>query len=168
MTNREATYWVEKLHLRRHPEGGYFREIYRSPELFSRDALPPRFEGARSTITLIYYLLPGTEFSALHRLKSVETWHFLAGSPLELHIIGGDGGYSLRRLGPDPDRGEQLQAVVEPGCWFGARVPDRDSYSLVGCGVVPGFDFSDFELGRREDLAGRFPQHREIIGRLTH
>src|SRR6266404_9974186 len=74
-----AAYWIERLQLTPHPEGGYFRETYRSPELVAPDALPARFPGARAFSTAIYFLLPSNEVSRLHRLRSDELWHFYAG-----------------------------------------------------------------------------------------
>ena len=164
---KDAVYWIRNLGLIEHPEGGYFREIYRSPEAISKDSLPARYQGGRSFSTSIYFLLMRDQFSALHRLKSDELWHFYMGSPLTIHIVDEDGNYSTTKLGRDLEKGEVFQTAIEAGSWFGAAVDDVFSYSLVGCTVAPGFDSADFELGDREELSKRYPEHRTIIERLT-
>jgi predicted cupin superfamily sugar epimerase len=164
---KDAGYWIKNLELIEHPEGGYFREIYRSPEAISKDSLPTRYEGDRSFSTSIYFLLIQEQFSAFHRLKSDELWHFYLGSPLAIHIIDEDGNYSTAKLGKDFEKGEVFQTAIKAGSWFGAAADDVSSYSLVGCTVAPGFDFADFELGDREELSKRYPEHRAIIERLT-
>jgi predicted cupin superfamily sugar epimerase len=161
------TEWIASLRLVPHPEGGFYRETYRAQETIEADHLPARFGGRRVHSTAIYFLLPGDHISALHRIKSDEVWHFYAGSALTLSIIHLDGRLAEPRLGPNPERGETFQAVVPAGCWYGAAVDDRESWALVGGTVAPGFDFADFELGDREELLARFPQHRPTILRLT-
>jgi uncharacterized protein len=163
----DARFWVEQLGLRPHPEGGYYRETYRSPVVIGKEALPAQFAGPRSVATAIYFLLSGEDFSALHRLKSDEMWHFYAGDALEVHIISLAGMHSLVLLGADPRRGELLQAVVPAGSWFGSRLQKGDSYALVGCTVMPGFDFEDFEMAKRAEMTARYPQHSELIRQLT-
>ncbi|MCP4130007.1 MAG: cupin domain-containing protein [bacterium] len=160
-------YWVEKLHLQEHPEGGFFKETYRAHEQADAAALPDRFSGSRSFSTAIYFLIPGVSFSAFHRIKSDEIWHFHTGSTLTIHFISPDGSYSKLLLGDNPDEGEFFQAVVPAGYWFAATVNNQDSFSLVGCTVSPGFDFTDFELGNRDNLTELFPQHKGIIAQLT-
>ncbi len=164
---KDAAYWIEKLGLAKHPEGGYFRETYRSSETLEKGALPSRYGGTRSFATAIYYLLQGHESSSLHRIRSDELWHFYCGASLTIHMIDHEGTYSATRLGNDPEKGEVIQAVVPEGCWFGATVDDPASYALVGCTVAPGFDFSDFELGKRKELIDRFPEHLVLIEKLT-
>lgn len=163
-----AAYWIERLRLSRHPEGGYYRETYRSSETVSAAALPSRFgAGERSISTAIYFLLDGNDFSAFHRLKSDELWHFHAGSTLTVHIIGADGSYQVQRLGNGNGEGEEFQAAISAGSWFAAELERKDSFALVGCTVAPGFDFSDFEMADRDTLIRVFPGHRRIIERLT-
>jgi uncharacterized protein len=164
---KDAAYWVRALQLKKHPEGGYYRETYRCAETAPAQALPPRFDGPRAFSTAILYLLRGGEFSAFHRLRSDEVWHFYDGHPLTLHVIDPQGQLVTLRLGDNPSRGTSLQAVVAAGCWFAAELEARRGFALVGCTVAPGFDFADFELAGREALAGLYPQHRALIARLT-
>ncbi len=163
----DARAWIERLHLQKHPEGGYFRETYRSEEAIARDHLPARFGGERALSTAIYFLLEGGDFSALHTLKADEVWHFYAGSRLILHVIDPGGHHTELRLGRGMAAGEEPQAVVRAGHLFGAVVDDPASYALVGCTLAPGFDFADFAMPTREALCARYPQHRALIERLT-
>ena len=165
--NKTASYRIKELGLQPHPEGGYFRQTYRAETTIARAALPAGFAGDRAASTAIYFLLEGQNFSGFHRLKSDEVWHFYAGSPLLVHVIDPAGSYSCVHLGPDPDSGQVFQAVVRAGCWFASHVEDWTSWALVGCTVAPGFDFEDFEMARRESLSREYPQHREIVQRLT-
>jgi predicted cupin superfamily sugar epimerase len=159
--------WIDGLQLRRHPEGGWFRETYRSEEVMSHAALPPRFGGDRAFSTAIYFLLDGDDFSALHRLKQDEVFHFYDGSALTLHVIDPLGSYSMVQIGRDLAAGAFPQAVVKAGCLFGAAVSDPRTFALVGCTVAPGFDFADFEMPDRQELLRKLPQHRQVIERLT-
>lgn len=168
LLSAEAARWIERLDLRPHPEGGYFRETYRAAESVARAALPSRYDGSRVFMTAIHFLLPSGEISSLHRLRSDELWFFHAGSALTLVTLADDGALAEMRLGPGADRGERWQATVAAGHWFGAMVEALDSFALVGCTVAPGFEFVDFELGERAALLRRFPQHRATIERLTH
>lgn len=162
---RDAKYWIEHLELTRHPEGGWFRESYRCAETAPARGLPDRFGGPRSFCTAIYFLLERGDISALHRLKSDEIWHFYEGDPLAVHVIDPRGESFELLLGRDAGRGERLQAVVPAGCWFGAE--SRGNFSLVGCTVSPGFDFSDFQMAGRTELTGLFPHRAGLIERLT-
>ncbi len=164
---KDAQYWIEKLNLQTHPEGGHFRETYRSSERIAANALPPRFGGERTLSTSIYFLLEHEEVSHFHKIKADEIWHFYAGTGLTLHAIDGDGNYSERKLGPDYENGDEFQLMVPGGIWFGASVLDTSSYALFGCTVAPGFEFEDFELARRDKLTELYPQHQAIIERLT-
>jgi predicted cupin superfamily sugar epimerase len=163
----DAQRWIEQLGLVLHPEGGHYREVYRSAEVVPRAALPPRFGGDRAFCTAIYFLLQGEDFSALHRIKQDEVWHFYDGAGLTVHVLDQGGAYSSLRLGRNLDAGERPLGVVPAGRLFGASVSDGRSWSLVGCTVAPGFDFTDFELPRRDELCRLYPQHRALIERLT-
>ncbi len=164
---KTAQHWIDKLNLIAHPEGGYYRETYRAELSIPKEALPSHFTGARLVSTAIYFLLDGGNFSAFHRLRSDELWHFHSGSPIVVHVIEPDGGSSEILLGSNPDAGEVLQAVVKAGCWFASRVRDPKTFALAGCTVAPGFDFADFELGKRAELLRLYPQHRCLIESLT-
>jgi predicted cupin superfamily sugar epimerase len=166
MPTETAQNWIDRLHLQPHPEGGYFRETYRAPLTLPRSALPGH-GGDRAASTAIYFLLAGDQFSAFHRIRSDELWHFYAGSTLIVHVITPDGEYRQIRLGSSADQGEHFQAVVPAGCWFGSSLLDPNKYALVGCTVAPGFDFADFEMAKRDELIAHYPQHRAIIERLT-
>jgi len=163
---RDAKYWIEKLQLEPHPEGGYFRQTYKSDLLIPGEALP-EFGGPRAASTAIYFLLEGENFSAFHRLRSDEMWHFYAGSPLVVHVISAASEYSSILLGDDPQAGQIFQGVVPAGCWFASHVADWKSWALVGCTVAPGFEFADFEMARREELVREYPRCSELIQRLT-
>lgn len=158
---------VRKMNLTPHPEGGYYKEIYRSTRLISENELSPHFSGPRSFCTSIYFLLTSANFSAFHRIKQDEIWHFYAGFPLTVHVIYPDGNYVAHRVGMQLNSNIEPQLVVPAGCWFASSVEDTDSYAFVGCTVAPGFDFEDFELANRADLIAIYPQHAEIIARLT-
>ncbi len=160
-----AKYWIRKLKLAPHPEGGFFREVYHAPERLERRCLPKRYDGQRPFSTSIYFLLAGLDFSAFHKLKSDEVWHFYAGAPLTLVMITPTGRVRKIHLGPRSRNG--FQYVVPRGVWFASICDDPKSYSLVGCTVAPGFDFRDFELARRQDLVKRFPRHRSLVVRFT-
>jgi predicted cupin superfamily sugar epimerase len=179
---KDAKYWIEKLSLEAHPEGGFYHQTYQADLVLAREALPPQFSGPRAASTAIYFLLEAENFSAFHRLRSDEVWHFYQGAPLVVHVIEDEGRnelglnvhssepggrYSQILLGSDPEAGETLQAIVKAGCWFASQVKDRHSFALVGCTVAPGFDFEDFELAKRKDLTRLYPQHRKVIEKLT-
>ena len=164
---KDANYWINKLNLKEHPEGGYYNETYRSDESIEKTALPARFDCTRSFSTAIYFLLKGDKFSAFHRFKSDELWHFYTGSSITLHIIDHNGKYNQIILGSDYENGETFQAVIKAGFWFGATVNDRLSYALVGCTVSPGFNFNDFEIGNSKTLIKKYPSNRSIIEKLT-
>jgi predicted cupin superfamily sugar epimerase len=159
--------WVERLDLQKHPEGGYYRETYRGADLVNQDQSLSRYSGKRNTSTAIYYLLMGQDFSAFHKLKSDEIFHFYAGSALDVHIISEQGDYSYVKLGNNPDNNEVLQLVIPYGNWFASAVSEAESYSLIGCTVSPGFDFHDFFLGEKDNLLNLYPQHTQIINRFT-
>ncbi len=164
---KDAAYWIERLELEKHPEGGYYRETHRSIETIGAAHLPERFGGDRRISTAIYFLITGDRPSYLHRLKSEEIWHFYTGSPVALHIINTEGRHSRLRLGCHPEKGEVFQGIIHAGAWFGALVDDPEGYALVGCTVAPGFDFADFEMGDRAQLLEAYPQHRQIIELLS-
>lgn len=158
-----AKEWIEKLKLLPHPEGGYYKETYRSKE----DSEFDRFDGKRSISTAIYFLLEGKDKSHFHRIQSDELWFFHEGETLEIFVLKEDK-IDVILLGKNLDQGEALQAIIPAGLWFGARVKDQLGYALVSCTVAPGFDFKDFELGKRKELLSLFPQHAAIVGELGY
>lgn len=158
---------INNLELLPHPEGGYFKETYRSEGSINQNALNGSFSGNRSYCTGIYFLLTSDTFSALHRIKQDEMWHFYDGGTLLVHVITPEGEYYTITLGKDFENGEVPQAVVPAGCWFGASVKDDNDFSFVGCTVAPGFDFEDFELAKEQEISQQFPQHSTLIKTLT-
>lgn len=160
-----AEYWIKHLNLLPHPEGGYYKETYRSAEQIPSAGLPDRFPGTRHFSTAIFFLLRSSDRSLFHRIKSDELWHYHAGSPLYVYVLKDD--LEVFTLGPNLRNGESLQVIVPANCWFGAKVAHPDSYTLSGCTVAPGFDFNDFEIGKRNELLKTFPAHHDIIRALT-
>ena len=161
--HQEANILIEKLSLLPHPEGGYFKEIYRSQQ---SSQLGKPYNGQRSFSTSIYFLLTSDQFSAFHKISQDEIWHFYKGSPIHLHIIYPEGKYQLVKIGNNLEKGEVPQYVVPGGHWFAAEVINPNSYSLVGCTVAPGFDFLDFELAKQNDLTTICPQQKKLISQL--
>lgn len=162
---KPIAYWIERLKLREHPEGGWYAETYRSQAVHAGSG--EDFPTGRSYATGIYFLIAPGMFSAFHRIRSDETWHFYAGGPLEIYVLCPEGRLEIKKLGVDLDRGEAPQHVVSARSWFASAVAPGASYSLVGCTVAPGFDFRDFELAERETLSAAYPDHAGLIGRLT-
>ena len=141
-------------------EGGYFVESYRSAE-----KMPPG--EARSLATAIYYLLTPDTFSAMHRLRSDEVYHFYLGDPVEMLNLHPDGTAETITLGPDMLSGMRLQAVVPKGVWQGSRVIPGGRFALLGTTMAPGFDPADYEHGVRGELLKSFPDARDLITALT-
>jgi predicted cupin superfamily sugar epimerase len=158
---------IQTLQLKPHPEGGYFRETYRSRGEIGRESLGADYTGKRNYSTCIYYLLTSEAFSAFHRIIQDEIWHFYDGSPVYLHMISPQGACSKVIIGRNIGEGQIPQYIIPGGTWFAANVVNSNDYSLLGCTVSPGFDFADFELGSHAELLNMFPQHREVIIQLT-
>jgi predicted cupin superfamily sugar epimerase len=161
-----AEYWIDRLGLIAHPEGGFYKETYRSAENIHVCGLPARFDSPRSFSTAIYFLLRSQDKSLFHRIKSDELWHFHFGSSLNIYLLHEDE-ISIFKLGSNIDDGESLQVTIPGNCWFGAIVSKVNSYTLASCTVAPGFDFKDFQIGQREQLIRDFPLHNDIITKLT-
>jgi predicted cupin superfamily sugar epimerase len=159
--------WIRHLDLLPHPEGGYYKETYRSSINVDGNILSPHMVGVRQLATAIYFLLEENNFSAFHRIRSDETWHFYSGDPLEVIELLDSGEVRKTVVGSNPDRAQFVQYTVKAGTWFGSRVLQGGNFSLVGCTVYPGFDFIDFEMGTRSGLMQRFPHQKEIIEQLT-
>lgn len=161
----EAADLIARLGLRRHPEGGWFRETYRSREKVHFET--PYRTVERSAITSIYYLLEGDDVSVLHRIRSEEIWYFHAGAVLTIYAIDPAAVLSIHRLGDGGPGAAMFSAAIPAGTWFGARLEERDAWALVGCAVAPGFEFEDFEVAQRGVLLAAFPQHAPVIAALT-
>lgn len=164
MERNTAAEWIDTLNMKRHPEGGYFREVVRSGKM----CLNQHGE-MRSLYTSIYFLLQKHKVSNLHQLKADEIWYYHAGAPLTIHMIDPEGQYTSQKLGLDFEEGEIAQVLVPEGTIFGASsdVACDADYSLVGCMVTPGFEFEDFILFDRKDLLAIYPQCEEVIRKLT-
>jgi uncharacterized protein len=157
----DAAALIALLGLSPHPEGGFYRETFRSP---LRVEAPPR--GGRDASTAIYFLLPAGTFSAFHRVTSDEVWHHYDGDPLLLFTLGPDGTGKETVLGRDFAGGQRPQHVVPAGVLQACR-PLGDRYTLAGCTVAPGFTFDDFEMPTREALLREHPTHESLILSLT-
>ncbi|MEP6949087.1 MAG: cupin domain-containing protein [Ginsengibacter sp.] len=157
---------IQQYALQPHPEGGWYKETYRSSEYIPQAGLPERFPGERAFSTAIYFLLEQGNFSAFHRIKGDECWHFYAGDPLLVYVIQHDGSLDIIRLGRDDNRGQIFQYVVPANCWFASRPAAGSSFCFTGCTVAPGFDFSDFELADAASLSILYPKHQKIIKEL--
>ena len=155
---------ISTLRLLPHPEGGFFKETYRSNEEIT---IGEPYSVKRSISTCIYFLLTSDAFSAFHRIQQDEIWHYYDGSPLLLHIISPKGEYSCVKIGRNITDGEIPQFIVSGGCWFAANVVNDEDFTLLGCTVSPGFDFSDFELAYRLSLIQQFSEHVAIVTKLT-
>lgn len=148
-------------------EGGWYRETYRSPLRVPASGLPGAYGGPRHAGTAIYYLLTSDTFSALHRLRGDEIFHFYLGDPVQMLHLAPDGTGATLALGPAIHEGMHPQVVVPGGVWQGARMQDGGRFALLGCTVAPGFEFEDFDLGKRGELLRDYPAHAELIRALT-
>lgn len=157
---------IKTYNLQPHPEGGCYTRTYCSDEQIAAAHLPERFTGDRFISTAIYFLLEGHQFSAFHRIKSDELWHFYAGTGLHIYVIHPDGAGEVLKLGNDLANGFLFQQVVKAGCWFASRPVDENGFAFVGCTVAPGFDFADFEMGEKGELMKEYPQHTPWIKQL--
>jgi hypothetical protein len=158
---------VRALGLRPHPEGGFYRETWRSAGRIPRHALPRRYGGGRRFATSILFLLPAGSVSRWHRVRSDETWYHQLGGSLELVEIARGGRWRRTVLGPCPARGHRFQHTVPGGTWFAARPLPGTAFTLAGCAVAPGFEFADFELGDARRMAARQPRLATRIHRFT-
>jgi len=147
-----ARFWIEQLALQKHPEGGWFKEMYRSALVLDKAGLSPDFDTSRNCSTAIFYLLEDEDFSAFHRIKSDELWHFYTGTSAIEIVLLGDGEIEKKTLGGNILEGEMFQVLVPKNRWFSARLKEGSGYALAGCTVAPGFDFMDLEFATEETL----------------
>lgn len=166
-TKDKVQHLIDFYNLLPHPEGGYYSQTYKSALSIDGKYLSEGFIGERAVSTAIYFLLNGINFSAFHRIKSDELWHFYAGDALNIYVIELDGNLKTIKLGNNYQNGESFQAVVSAGSWFASAPINKDGFSFVGCTVAPGFDFQDFELAKRDQLIALFPQFKNLIVSLT-
>ncbi len=162
---RVATSLIKDLGLKSHPEGGWYKEVYRSEMKIMAKGLPSYFSDDRIALTSIYYLLCDQQISKFHRIKSPESWYFHKGMPLIIHEININGNYKKTELSASANG--CLQYTVEANSWFAAEIKGKSGYALVGCAVAPGFEFADFEIANREELLNKYAEHHTIIERLT-
>jgi len=163
----KADQLIKQYDLKPHPEGGWYKQTYKSKEVIPSAALANRFNGDRAFSTAIYFLLEKGNFSAFHKIKSDECWHFYAGDPLHVYIIDENGLLQTITLGNDLAKEQTFQYVVPANCWFASQPATGSEYCFVGCTVAPGFEFDDFELANENDLSAIYPQHAELIKQLT-
>jgi uncharacterized protein len=175
-SKKDASYWIKKLQLSEHPEGGFYKETYRADitvdpheETKKKPQVKLSKNKPRSISSTIYYLLKGKQVSFFHRLNCAEEmWHFYTGSSMTIYLIQETTRKLLElKLGDNSENGEMFQVLVKRGSWFGAMLNDPSSYSLVGCTVCPAFMFEDFELANRKTLISKYPEHKSIIKKLT-
>jgi uncharacterized protein len=154
-------------------EGGYFRETYRSPMTIAAAALPSEYGGDRNVSTTIYYLLTPDTFSAIHRVKSDEGFHYYAGDPagaasaVEMLQLEADGTSRIVTIGNDLAAGNLPQLVVPGGLLQGCRLKRGGNWALMGCTVAPGFDYADFTAPTRAELIAKYPNRADLITALT-
>jgi uncharacterized protein len=161
-----ANYFISKLGLEPHIEGGYYKEIYRNSFEIPNDEYPMSFDGRRALSSTIYFLLESGQVSKFHKLKFDEIWFYHHGCPILIHIIDEKGEYQTATLGLNLIAGEKPQVLLPAGVIFGAEPLEENSFSLVSCMVSPGFDYRDFALFSQENLSLLYPKHTEIIKKL--
>ncbi len=148
-------------------EGGHFRETYRSSMTVTAGTFPNDYGGDRSVSTAIYYLLTPETFSAIHRVKSDEVFHFYAGDAVEMLQLWPNDEAKVITIHNDLAAGHEPQVIVPAGVWQGCRLVRGGQWALMGCTVAPGFDYSDFELGDRAALLMAYPEYSILITELT-
>ncbi len=162
---RKKEEWLAVLNMNKHPEGGYYQEIYKSgcstTIASSKEGNPKE----RSLMTSIYFMLERGNYSGFHRIKSDELWHFYDGDPLFVHEINLEGNYIKHLVGKDPSKGQMPFCCIPAGSWFASELISDGEFCLVGCTVAPGFEFEDFELAN-EALIDQYPKYEGLISRL--
>jgi predicted cupin superfamily sugar epimerase len=157
MTTKNAAYYIEKLQMEAHPEGGFYKETYRS------DFLVNNANGAeRNICTAIYFLLADSDKSHFHRIQSNELWFHHQGETLEIVFIQ-NGILNTVYLGANLDDGEVFQTTIPANTWFASKLKNSNGFGLVSCTVAPGFDFSDFEMANKQSLLQEYPDLKNVI-----
>jgi predicted cupin superfamily sugar epimerase len=160
MKTQSASYWIKHLALQPHPEGGYYKEIFRSVQRVLRQGN----DSVNQACTSIYYLLEGTDYSGFHRLLSDEIWYFHKGVPLSLHLIDENGQHQAVELSDDVSG--NLSIAIPGGIWFAAEIPSKNGFTLASCAVAPGFDFGEFEMAKKTEITKTYPRHTTLFDRL--
>ncbi len=155
-----AGYWIKHLNLQPHPEGGWYREVFRSDNQVVR----ANAHDIKQACTSIYYLLENDDFSGFHRIASDELWYFHKGSPLHIHSIDKNGNHLTHELSDAP--AGSLFVAIAAGLWFAAEIPSKTGFTLVSCAVAPGFEFGEFEMADRQELINRYPKYAPLVNRL--
>lgn len=166
--NAEIDQLITTFQLQAHPEGGHYVRTFASKQNV-RSCDRKRYEDdVRCAGSAIYYAIKGNDFSAWHHIKSDEIWHYYKGSAIRLYVLLENGELQIHCLGdPAIQTGAQFQIAIPGDTWFAAENINTHQSSFVGCTVSPGFEFADFQLANRDELIAMYPQHREIISRLT-
>jgi predicted cupin superfamily sugar epimerase len=164
MQQMDISQIINNLGLKEHPEGGYFFEVYKSSKIYK-----PNLENSenRNLATSIYFLLKSGQVSKFHQLKSDEIWYFHSGSPLNVFLINEKGDLKTSVLGNTFELNYHPQIIIPAGTIFGAEVILPNSYSFIGCAVIPGFEFADFKLMKQDELLSIYPNYKDLIIRLT-
>ncbi|HEY1870480.1 MAG TPA: cupin domain-containing protein [Chitinophagaceae bacterium] len=157
---------IKKLELKPHPEGGFYKEIYKSRDFIEPNCLDNKFNDKRRFSTSIYYLLQAGDFSAFHKIKSDEVWHYYAGGDIILHLLDQQKGYQTKILSNELTGNGSFQVIVPANVWFAAEPSKGSPFTLAGCTVSPGFDFNDFELAHKKQLLKQFPLHADLVNRF--
>ncbi|MGH9638677.1 MAG: cupin domain-containing protein [Candidatus Acidiferrales bacterium] len=147
-------------------EGGFYAQTYRSAHVLPKNSLPASYPGDRHLATAIYFLLTPESFSAMHKLRGDETYHFYLGDPVEMLQLKPDGTGEPILIGPQIESGMRPQHTVPGGCWLGSRLAPGGKFALLGTTMAPGFDPADFELGNREQLSKAYPPYAALIALL--
>jgi len=158
---KDAQYWIDKLQLLPHPEGGYYKEVYRDKRIVKKEALAEKFHGDRNYSTAIYYLLEKRDFSCFHRIKSDELWHFYTGGSINIYYLK-QGELHTLKLGINIDNDESPICMIPKNTWFAAEPAIETEFALMGCTVAPGFDFNDFEKASKKDLKNYLIDYPDI------
>lgn len=156
----DKDYWIKKLDMEEHIEGGYVKPVYESPYKIN-------VQGERSICTSIYFLITEESFSHFHSLKSDEIWYYHAGKALTITIITPNGELQERKLGLNIDNGENPHILVPAGSIFAAHIPNGGGCTLVSCMVSYGFDYQDFKLYKKDELIQLYSDFRDIIEKLA-
>jgi predicted cupin superfamily sugar epimerase len=158
---KDAKYFIDKIGMLPHPEGGFYKETYRSKEVVYNSE-----NNQRNISTAIYFLLEKENKSHFHRIKSDELWFHHEGETLEILSIQ-NGSLIRTFLGSDLENGEVLQTTIPANVWFASRMKNYQGFGLVSCTVAPGFDFADFEMAKKDELVKEFPHLNEIIEEMS-